>query len=125
MKYIITESQLELLSELDRNWMDAEYSEQYNEIKDNLIPFIQKLFKAYSENDTTIDLVNKNKDVIVSYYKKSGELFYDNSIDKRYSDLFPHPMWSVHRKYLIADMFESFFPDYKVRSVRSANFGKP
>ena len=40
MKYIITESQLELLSELDRNWMDAEYSEQYNEIKDNFVAFL-------------------------------------------------------------------------------------
>ena len=124
MKYIITESQFDLLSEIERDWIDSEYSEEYDTIKDKLIPFIQNLFHSYSENDDEINLLNKNKDVIVTYKKKSGELFYDRSIDKRYSDLFPHPMWSVHRKYIMSDVFESFFPKKNVRSVRSAHFGR-
>ena len=34
MKYIITESQLKLISEIERTWRDFEYEEQYNKIKD-------------------------------------------------------------------------------------------
>ena len=34
MKYLITESQLKLISELERTWRDFEYEEQYNKIKD-------------------------------------------------------------------------------------------
>ncbi len=34
MKYIITESQLKLISELERDWRDFQYEEQYNKIKD-------------------------------------------------------------------------------------------
>jgi hypothetical protein len=45
MKYIITESQFELLSELERGWMDSEYEGQYDKLKDRLIPLIKNLFE--------------------------------------------------------------------------------
>jgi hypothetical protein len=124
MKYIITESQFELLSELERGWMDSEYESQYDKLKDRLIPLIKNLFESYSENDNHINLLNKDNEVIVTYNKKSKELFFDRSIDEIYSDLFPHPIWMVSRKYLMSDVFESFFPNQKVRRVQCANFGR-
>jgi len=39
MKYLITESQFQLISELERNWRDFDYKEQYEKIKHKLIPY--------------------------------------------------------------------------------------
>ena len=33
MKFLITESQFKLLSEIERHWMDFEYEEEYNKLK--------------------------------------------------------------------------------------------
>ena len=39
MKYLITESQYKLISELERHWMDKEREGEYDEIKDGLINY--------------------------------------------------------------------------------------
>jgi hypothetical protein len=123
MKIIITESQFKLISELDRNWMDAEYEGQYDKIKGVLIPAVEKIFVSYSENDNRIHLYNKKNVEIAMFNELSGELFYDKSIDDKYSAHFPHPIWLVNKKYLMADVFESLFPNKKVTRVVIANFG--
>ena len=123
MKYIITESQYNLISELERNWMDAEYSDEYEKIKEPLIELISNIADGYYEDDKRIEVYNKRKAHIMSYNKLSGELFYNSSIDDKYSKLFPHPLWTIHRKYLVADAFESLFDKHEVKRVRFANFG--
>ena len=54
MKYIITESQLKLISELERDWRDFEYEEQYNKIKDKIIPYIVDQFDSYDDENNRI-----------------------------------------------------------------------
>ena len=56
MKYIITESQYKLISELDRHWMDLEYLEQYEKLKHKVIPHFEKLIDGYSRNKSHITL---------------------------------------------------------------------
>ena len=56
MKYIITESQFKLLSELERHWMDFEYEQQYNELKDKLVPYIVNKIDSYNDEEDIIDL---------------------------------------------------------------------
>ena len=56
MKYIITESQFKLLSEIERHWMDFEYEQQYNELKDKLVPYIVNKIDSYNDEDNIIDL---------------------------------------------------------------------
>ena len=40
MKYLIKESQIDLLNEVERHWMDREDETQYNVIKDMLVSFV-------------------------------------------------------------------------------------
>lgn len=121
MKYIIKESQIDLLSEIERNWMDKEYEEGYNEIKDFLVGFIITLFDSYDEIDSEIIIYDEDKEVIFSYVKRSGELYYDYSLDELYNKVFPHPFWHRHSKYAMADAFEQSFPKYKVNRVKGAH----
>ena len=54
MKYIITESQLKLISELERDWRDFEYEEQYNKVKGKIIPYIVDQFDSYDDENNRI-----------------------------------------------------------------------
>jgi hypothetical protein len=121
MKYIITESQYKLLSEIERDWRDIEYREQYDKLKDRLINRFINLVKSYDENESNIYLLDSDDDVIMIYMKKSGELYYNRDLDNRYSETLPHPIWSVNAKYIMDDVFKELFPDYEVKSVKSAN----
>ena len=121
MKYLIKESQIDLLSEIERNWMEKEYEEGYNDIKEILTSFITGLFDSYGEIGNEIVIYDEDKEVIFSYMKPSGELYYDYSLNDLYSKLFPHPFWSVHSKYAMSDAFEQSFPQYKVNRVKGAH----
>lgn len=132
MKYIISESQYNLIkqidlfedniiSELDRTWIDSEYDEQYDKIKDGVIKIIKKMMKSYFQDDERIDVYGKDKKRLMSYFKNKRELFFDRSISNIMENILPHPMWLVHGKYIMSDIFESFFPDYEIKSCRSAN----
>ena len=119
MKYIITESQYKLISELDRRWRDFEYKEQYENIKDKLIPFFANLIDSYSERDSSITLYDSYGSKMIVYNKNSGELYYDRLSYKSYEEMLPHPFWLRHDKYILADMFNEYFPNYEVKSVKS------
>lgn len=121
MRYIITESQNELLSELNRNWMERDYEESYNNIKDRLIPLFVSMFDSYDENDKYIRVNNSDGELILVYNKLSGEIFYNRNLDELYYKLFPHPIWLVHGKFIMSDVFEQLFPNHEVFSVKSAN----
>jgi hypothetical protein len=51
-----------------------------------------------------------------------GEVYYSNSLYDLMSSILPHPIWFIHGKYVIADVFESYFPRYRVTRVQTANF---
>jgi hypothetical protein len=123
MKYIITESQFQLISELERTWRDVEYKEQYDRIKNKLIPYFLNKVKSYDDSDNRITLFDSdNKPILIFYTNSSGALFYNRELDELYYKLLPHPLWLVHGKFIMSDVFEQLFPDYKVLSVRSVGF---
>jgi len=123
MKYLITESQFQLISELERNWRDFEYKEQYERIKDKLIPYFVNKVESYDDSDNRrITLFDSDNKLILVFYTGSGELFYNRELDELYYKLLPHPLWLVHGKFIMSDIFEQLFPDYKVLSARSVGF---
>ena len=123
MKYLITESQFQLISELERTWRDSEYKEQYERIKDKLIPYFVNKVESYDDSDNRrITLFDSDNKLILVFFTKSGELFYNRELDELYYKLLPHPLWLVHGKFIMSDVFEQLFPDYKVLSARSVGF---
>jgi hypothetical protein len=122
MKYLITESQFQLISELERTWRDFEYEEQYEKIKNKLIPYFVNKVESYDDNVNRITLFDSENKLILVFYTGSGELFYNRELDKLYYKLLPHPLWLVHGKYIMSDVFEQLFPDYKVLSSKSVGF---
>jgi hypothetical protein len=122
MKYIITESQYKLITELERTWRDFEYKEQYDKLKLRLVPYFEKLVDSYGENDFDIYLFDSDNNILVSYIKKSGELYYSRHLDNLYERIFPHPIWLVHSDFILSDVFNIYFPDYEVKSVKSVIF---
>jgi hypothetical protein len=122
MKYLITESQYKLISELERTWRNVEYAEQYKKLKHRLVPYFEKLVDSYDENDFDIYLFDSDNKILVSYIKKSGELYYSRHLDKLYEEVFPHPIWLVHSDFILSDVFNIYFPDYEVKSVKSVIF---
>jgi hypothetical protein len=123
MKYLITESQFQLISELERTWRDSEYKEQYERIKDKLIPYFVNKVESYDDSDNRrITLFDSDNKLILVFYTGSGELFYNRELDELYYKLLPHPLWLVHGKFIMSDIFEQLFPDYKVLSARSVGF---
>ena len=124
MKYLITESQLNLISELERHWMDFEYEDQYNKFKDVIVPYIVDDIESYSEDSDRIALYDSagNTMMLFSIFEdgKMGDLYYDRKYDKFFEEMLPHPVWMTNGKYFISDAFESMLPDYKVFDVRNS-----
>jgi len=118
MKYIITESQLEIISEIDRNWRHFEWADDYEKIKDKIIPSIKSMLSYSGDTDIYIKIYDSSSKLLILFNKESGELFFNTSFNTKYKDLLKHPRWLVHRDYLMSDVFESLFPDYNVKSVR-------
>ena len=77
MKYLITESQFQLISELERTWRDSEYKEQYERIKDKLIPYFVNKVESYDDSDNRrITLFDSDNKLILVFFTKSGELLF-------------------------------------------------
>lgn len=110
-----------IINELDRNWMDSEHDEKYEKIKGGIIKGVKRMMKSYGENEDRIIIYGENKKRLMNYNKKNGELFYDRSIDDVMEKILPHPIWYVNGKYVISDVFESYFPDKTVKRCVSAN----
>ncbi len=122
MKYIITESQYKLITELERTWRNVEYAEQYEKLKHKLVPYFEKLVDSYDESEFRIGLFDSEGKLIMMYIKQSGELYYSRHLDNTYGDAFPHPIWIVHGDFILSDVFNIYFPDYEVKSVKSVIF---
>ena len=122
MKIIITEEQL---NELERDWMGQDSEEEYTRLKDSLVNRIKDMIKGYGEDDKRIDLYDSNEELLMSYRKNHsdrGEVYCSKSLYDLMSSILPHPIWHIHGKYVIADVFESYFPRYRVTRVQTANF---
>lgn len=117
IKYINSE---EPLNEIERDWRDKDYEEQYSKIGDKFVNSISEMIDSYYEDDNVVNLYNSEEVRLMSYYKKNNELFYNSDINKLIDNLIPMFIWARHGKYVISDVFESFFPDYKVRDVIAA-----
>jgi len=127
MKYLITESQFKLISELERDWRDSEYKEHYLKVKDNIIKSISKKIEGYDEDEDRIYLVDSNGKIMIIFSKyksteNSGEIYYSSTIFDDMLRFLPHPWWLRHGKYIISDIFSSFFPEKEVKAVRTASF---
>ena len=119
MKYIITESQYKLITELERTWRNVEYAEQYEKLKHKLVPYFEKLVDSYDESEFRIGLYDSEGKLIMMYIKQSGELYYSRQLDNIYGEAFPHPIWQVHGDFILSDVFNEYFTDYEVKSVKS------
>ena len=122
MKYIITESQLNLISELERDWRDFEYEGQYNKFKGKIVPYIVNKIHSYNDEDNIIDLYDSDGEIIIRFipYSRNGSLYYNRDFDKNLEKLFPHPIWMIHGKYIMSDVFNHFYPEYNVMSSQSS-----
>ena len=121
MKFVITESQYKFINEMvERTWRDKEYEHEYPKLSVKLIPIVSDMVQSYDDSDNRITLFDSNKKIILFFYIKSGELFYNHELDKLYNQLLPHPLWMIHGKYIMSEVFEQFFPNYTVLSAKSA-----
>lgn len=129
MKYIITESQYKLISEkIERTWRDKEYEHQYPKLSGKLIPLISNMIKSYSEyDDHKIALRGSDGEILILFipYRYSdkvsnnGEIYYSRTLDKMFEESIPHPLWAVHGKYILQDIYNSYFPDANIMDVKS------
>jgi hypothetical protein len=126
MKYIITESQHKLISELERHWIDFEYEEQYNRLKNKLVSFVVSMIDSYETRFGEIVLFDSSDNIVMvfkphSENNRNGSLYYDRSFVDSIEGMFAHPIWLRHGKYVMADAFNHLYPEYIVRSSQSAN----
>ena len=121
MRIIVTENQL---NELERDWMGQDSEEQYTRLKESLVNRVKDMIKGYGENEKGIDLYDSNEELLIVYLKSSGEVYYSSTLYDLMTSILPHPIWYRHGKYVIADVFESYFPDYRVRRVSTASFAR-
>ena len=126
MKYIITESQRKLISELERHWMDFEYEEQYNRLKNKLVSFIVSMIYSYQDRFGEIVLFDSSDNIVMVFKphgedNRNGSLYYDRSFVDSIEGMFAHPIWARHGKYAMADAFSQLYPEYIIRSSQSAN----
>jgi hypothetical protein len=121
MKIIIRESQL---NELERDWMGKDSEEQYTRLKEPLVNRVKDMIKGYSENEKGIDLYDSEEKLLIVYLKSNGEVYYSSTLYDLMLSILPHPIWYRHGKYVIADVFESFFPQYRVTRVSTASFAR-
>lgn len=129
MKYIITESQYKLISEkVERTWRDKEYEHQYEKLSSKVIPLISNMIKSYSEDDEhKIILRDSDNKILMLFipYKlldkvsKNGEIYYSRKLDEMFDEAIPHPLWAVHGKYILQDIYNSYFPDANIMDVKS------
>ena len=130
MKYIITESQYKLISEkVERTWRDKEHEHQYPKLSSKLIPLISKRIKSYNEDDEhRIALRDSDNNILILFlpYRYSdkvsnnGEIYYNRKLDELFGDVLPHPLWSIHGKYIIQDVYNLYFPDANIMDVKSS-----
>ena len=114
----------EPLNEIERDWRDKEYTDEYPKFRDRMLPVFNNLVKSYGEDDKgNIVLFNDDEGnkPLFNYRSIPKELYYDNSISQYFTNYLPYYMWARHGKYLVYDYFKSQFPNVEVKYVTSAN----
>jgi hypothetical protein len=104
--------------------MDFEYEEQYNKIKNKIVPYIANMIDSYDDRFGEIVLFDSD-DKIAMVFKLHGEdnngsLYYDRNFVSPFDSLFTD-IWSRNGKYFMSDVFTQLFPQYNVVSSQSAN----
>lgn len=116
------------LTEIERDWRDREYEDEYIKLKDKMIPFIKKFIKSYNKNELVINLYNGDDERIMTFRifggndGDNGELYINRDFSRMMESMLPHPVWYIHGDYLIHDVFKYFFPNKNVKRVTTANF---
>lgn len=111
MNILISYNQYNILLEYERRNSDKQYEEQYNKLKNSFIRYFENVITAYSEDDDSISLYDKDETRLLTYRKKSQELYYNFKINDFMYDFIPHHIWSRHSKYVISDVFNNYFDD--------------
>ena len=106
MKYIITESQLKLISELERDWRDFEYEEQYNKVKGKIIPYIVDQFDSYDDENNRIYISNSSPNILSCLIKNntsSSSFVYYRIFeqDKCYTPASDIDLWFLYQPLLM------------------------
>ena len=110
-----------LKEEFGRDWIDAEYADEYPKYKDILIKAIKMDVKAWGEDDTSILMAEDGNKVIIDYRKKSKTLYYDYDFADGVERLLPWPIYVRHFKYALYDFFKGVFPDIEIKNVTVAH----
>lgn len=108
------------ITELDRTWRDQEYEKEYNRIKNKISKPVENMIESYFEDDDFISLYDTEEKRIITYYKKTQELYFNRDIADYMSEVLPLYLWARHGQYIISDLFEENFPEYKVKTVTAA-----
>ena len=108
------------ITELDRTWRDQEYDKEYNRIKNKISKPVENMIESYFEDDDFISLYDTEEKRIMTYYKKTQELYFNRDIADYMSEVLPLYLWARHGQYIISDLFEENFPEYKVKTVTAA-----
>lgn len=124
MKIIISESQLNLISEnYKRDRWDAEYRDEYPKYKKLFIKMLKQDVSSWGKAHESIYLMNANKEPLFVYREKSKTLYYDYSVDREMEDMIPTHIVSRHLKNAVYDYFKGLFPDVEIKEVNGANIG--
>ena len=110
-----------LKEEFGRDWIDAEYADEYPKYKDMLIKAIKMEITSSGQTEDSILLGDSDGKILVSYRKPSRTLFYDYSCGEDIEKLMPWHIYSRHFKYALADLFITIFPDVTIKKVTGAH----
>lgn len=97
--------------EYERKPHHKKYEEEYEKIKNNFINYFKRLIDAYSENENQISLYDKSEKRLLTFQKRSKELYYNRDLNEFMMDNVPAYLWMRHGDYIMAEVFNEFFED--------------
>ena len=110
-----------LKEEFGRDWIDAEYADEYPKYKDMLIKAIKMDIKAWGETDKAILMADLENKIILDYQKNSRTLYYDYVFGEGIEMLIPWHIYNRHFPYALYDFFKGLFPNVTIKKVTGAH----
>ena len=104
-----------------RDWMDAEYADEYPKYKKLFFSAIKIQFASSGRTETSILIGDSNRKIIIDYRKPSKTLYYDYGWAESVEALLPWNIYNRHFEYALAEYFKNLFPDAIIKNVRGAN----